>query len=162
MGMIGCYFQADASTLNKIVQEGCSAVCYDPANEPLLLEIDKAWHMIHYTLTGTVWETSPDDILSQLVLGGEIYIEEDMGYGPPRRLSPTTVRRLSEALRSWDRKTFRAHFNVKKMAADEVYPVLADEDEENAFEYTWEYFELLTAFFQDAGKKGCSVLVFIA
>ncbi len=162
MGMIGSYFCADANMLARLEREDCAEIFYDEANERLLLDVDKAWHIIHYVLNGTVWDIPEDQPLGQLVLGGEVFVDEDMGYGPPRLLGPETVRQMAEALEPWDKTAFRTRFHVKEMAEKEIYPICDDEDEETCFEYAWSYFELLSAFVRGAAEQGSSLLLFIS
>src|SRR4051812_40770621 len=59
------------------------------------LDIDKAWHAIHFLLTGTAWEGEPP--LDFLAIGGT-EIGEDLGYGPARGLVSSQVRELATAL----------------------------------------------------------------
>jgi len=48
------------------------------------LDIDKAWHSIHFLLTGAAWEADG------LIFGGTEIGEDgdDWGYGPPRGFRP--------------------------------------------------------------------------
>ena len=83
MSMIGYYLRADEDTVNKI-REGDTGILFGEENDRNLACIDKAWHAIHYIVTGCVWDIPDDNILGHLVLGGEPINDEDMGYGPAR------------------------------------------------------------------------------
>ena len=48
-------------------------------------DLDKAWHGIHFLLTGSAWETTPG--AGESVLGGDP-VGPDRGYGPARLLDP--------------------------------------------------------------------------
>ena len=158
MGMIGCYLRADDITVKKIQDGATIDISGDNEN---MLDIDKSWHAIHFTLTGDVWEADEENILSQLVLGGEPVNDDDMGYGPARLLKKNVVSRLADALESWDEAAFRKQFDIKGMIDNQVYPVMDDENEEDFFEYVWEYFELVKEFFRQAAKQGQNVISFI-
>lgn len=47
--------------------------------------MDKAWHGIHYLLTGTAWEGDPP--LNFLVTGGREVGTEEIGIGPDEGLA---------------------------------------------------------------------------
>src|SRR3712207_3831611 len=53
------------------------------------IDLDKAWHGIHFLLTGTAWEGQ--EPLCYLLVGGEYIGDEDVGYGPARVLRPHEV-----------------------------------------------------------------------
>ena len=50
------------------------------------LDLDKAWHGIHFLLTGSAWEG--EEPLCYLLAGGQEVGDEDVGYGPARVLRP--------------------------------------------------------------------------
>ena len=54
MGMIQYYLRADDAKVKEI-QEGDS-VFHSSSDDDKMLDIDKAWHAIHFTLTGEVWD----------------------------------------------------------------------------------------------------------
>lgn len=161
MSMTGIYYALDAPTLEKIRTQGAAPVLFDEGNPLPCVSVDKAWHAIHYTLTDHVWEVSDEDILSQLVLGGEPVNDEDMGYGPARLLTVETVDRLAEALESWDEPAFRAAFHPKEMAAHGVYPLIQEEDDEIFTQYVRENFAALRSFVQDAAAHHLALVTFI-
>ena len=138
-------------------------VFYAEESRPDLLDIDKTWHMIHYTLAGTEWETFDDEPLTLLILGGKPVNDEDMGYGPARLLPADTVRQIDRALEDIDEAAFRARFHVKDMIRDHVYPVRDEDaqDEAALFDYVWQYFVQLRAFYRSAAERGRCVFAFI-
>src|SRR5690349_11334743 len=50
------------------------------------LDLDKAWHGLHFLLTGTDWGGTPP--LNFIVAGGETIGDVDVGYGPARAFTP--------------------------------------------------------------------------
>src|SRR5690348_17381755 len=64
-----------------------------------VLELDKAWHGVHYLLCG---QAEPGEtILSQAVLGGTALGDDDegfSGYGPARYFTAAQVAELAQAL----------------------------------------------------------------
>src|ERR1700722_3238791 len=53
------------------------------------LDVDKAWHGLHFLLTGTAWEGAPP--LDFIVKGGRQIGDVDVGYGPARAFSSADV-----------------------------------------------------------------------
>lgn len=161
MGMICYYYQADDVTVHKLKKGESAGFLFEPENEYNLCCVDKAWHAIHYTLTGEIWEISEDNILGQLVLGGVPVNDEDMGYGPMRLLDKGIVSQIADALEKWDETAFREKFNLKDMAENGVYPIMDGEDEEQFLQYVWDNMDALKAFFNDAARKDQNILTFI-
>jgi Domain of unknown function (DUF1877) len=60
------------------------------------LSLDKAWHGLHYILTGEPEEAAGP--LAQAVLGGVEMGEDFAGYGPARALDPALVAGVARAL----------------------------------------------------------------
>ena len=60
------------------------------------VRLDKAWHGIHFVLTGSGWGGEPP--LNFMVSGGTEVGDEDMGYGPARAFTSAEVPRIHEAL----------------------------------------------------------------
>lgn len=161
MSMIGYYFPADDDMVQSMKAGGSGELMFGEAHQDELVSIDKAWHAIHYVLTGEVWEVPENNILAQLILGGEPVNDEDMGYGPARLIPKETVSRLSTAMDEWDMEKFRAKFDIKDMIENEIYPVMSDEDEEIFFQYVWENFDALKQFFKETAEKGLNMLTFL-
>lgn len=162
MGMTCYYFRTDEDTIQKI-REGNMEIIYEEENRDNLLDIDKSWHAIHFTLTGQAYGSEEDDILSNLVLGGKPVNGEDMGYGPARLLTKEETTQLSEALKEWDKTAFREKFHMTDMLENDIYPLMSGEDdEEDFFTYVWACFDAVKEFFQQAAEAKQCVLTFIA
>ncbi|MDE7479201.1 MAG: YfbM family protein [Lachnospiraceae bacterium] len=162
MGMTCYYLRANEETIQRIQEGSVGDIAFDEEGEQNLLDIDKAWHAIHFILTGCVYDVDEDDILSQLVLGGIPVSEEDMGYGPARLIGKETVAQLAEALKEWNEETFRENFDMKAMKDNDIYPMMSDEDDEMFYTYVWENFAEVKKYFQEAAEKGESIITFLA
>jgi hypothetical protein len=137
---------ADPSLLEDLVEEDT------PGQE--FLDLDKAWHGVHWLLTGSVDETTTPE--GQAVLGGT-EVGDDWGYGPPRLLRPDDVRRVAAALEAVTAADLRARFDPAAMTAADVYPFIWDE--EDVFEeYLAPSYETLRDFYSRAAARGDAVL----
>jgi hypothetical protein len=85
------------------------------------LSLDKAWHGVHYVLSGTV--EPGDSLLSQAVLGGTEIGEDFSGYGPARCFTVPQVADLAQALGApeTERET-EARYDPERMNELQIYP----------------------------------------
>lgn len=95
-----------------------------------LADLDKAWHGLHYLLTG-----SPDEgaaPLDFLLAGGTEIAGQDVGYGPARAFRPAEVRAIAAALERVSAEDVRGRYDPAAMMRADVYPGIwdrpADED----------------------------------
>ncbi len=88
-----------------------------PPNE--YVDADKAWHILHFLLTGTAWEGEAP--LNFIVRGGQEIGEEDVGYGPARALLPAAVVTLDAALEALPTAALAERYDPAQMAALEIY-----------------------------------------
>jgi hypothetical protein len=88
--------------------------------EGAAVDLDKAWHGIHYLLTKTAW--GGDAPLDFLAIGGESVGDEDVGYGPARAFRAAEVAAIAAAVRALSDDDLRARFDPADMAEQEVYP----------------------------------------
>jgi hypothetical protein len=123
--------------------------------------LDKAWHGIHYLLTGTAWEGDPP--LNFLVSGGQEVGEEDVGYGPARTLTPGETREIAGALAAVSDDQLRARFAPGEMMRLEIYPEIWDRDpaEDDTLGYLIAYVGQLRAILASVVARGHGLLVAI-
>jgi hypothetical protein len=100
MGMVACIAAVPVETLQRLRSgdESIEEYLYpdDGDSEPPdSIDLDKAWHGIHYLLTGTAEGGDGPEALA--ILGGEEF-GPDVGYGPARFLLPGDVKAVSDAL----------------------------------------------------------------
>lgn len=118
------------------------------------VDLDKAWHGLHWLLTGSSEDTS--DVVSQAILGGEP-IGEDHGYGPPRLLSAADVRGVAEHLRAIDLEALRARMDPVAMERADLYPGIWGE--EDLFDdFVAPAYEQLRSFYLAAAAADESVI----
>lgn len=161
MGMIGYFFRADDTLLEKI-RNGSTEIVFQEDWKDQLLDIDKTWHAIHFIVTGHKYDSDEGDVLGSLIFGDTPVNDEDLGYGPAMVVGNSKAAQIAKALEAWDKDKFRGKFHMEDLIKNDIYPVMEDEEEEQFFTYVWEYFVLLKEFYQQAASKGQHVLAFIA
>lgn len=162
MGMIGCYTKISEENVFKLQQaeENLQDFVFEDSNENSTINIDKAWHAIHFTLTGCPFGGDEDNIFSKLVLSGNILMEID-GEFPVMLITANDVKKLSKAMNSLEEQEFRKRFNINEMLENNIYPVMNDEGEDDFFEYVWANLIELKRFIQEASDDGQAVIFFI-
>jgi hypothetical protein len=124
-------------------------------------DLDKAWHGIHYLLTGTANEG--EGPISYLLTGGESVGGVDVGYGPARALSPAEVRDFQQALAGVTPEDLRARFNPVKMKALNIYPDIWDRDptEDDSLGYCLDYFKVLRSFIDETVARKQALVIYL-
>jgi hypothetical protein len=125
------------------------------------IDLDKAWHGIHYLLTGSAWEGA--EPLCYLVSGGETIGDVDVGYGPARALTSKQVVDFDAALSTITADELRRRFNPQAMSKAEIYPDIWERDpqEDDALAYLIEYFEDLKSFVEKTRAAGKGMIIYL-
>lgn len=132
----------------------------NPWNEPqegTVLELEKNWHVIHYVLSRSAWETPLPQ--GYLLSGAEIG-DIDVGYGPARLLEPNQVKEFLDYLKTLTLESFAAGVSSADLDENEIYGAYPDwgvEDINNL----WEYIEELKPFLSEAVRNEECVIMYI-
>lgn len=123
------------------------------------LEIDKAWHGIHFLLTGTAWESSLP--LGFIVAGG-VEVGDDLGYGPARALRSEDVLKIETALEPLKTEELRQRFDADRMTELEIYPFGWSQDPDGELEYLLEFYTEMRAFVRRTAERRHGLLVYLS
>jgi hypothetical protein len=125
-----------------------------PSTPRATLDVDKAWHGLHYVLTGSAWDA--DGVLGQIVLGGTEIGEDELGYGPARYLTSEEVDLSSAALAEVAASADPlARFDPELMTSMSIYPGVWEADDR---EWLDDAFRRLAEFYAQAAAGGSAVL----
>ena len=160
MGIIGYLTPMDAAAVRQLrawaagFNHGA-----DTTNQQKSADLDKAWHLLHFTLCG---EVEPNDqILSQAILGGE-EIGEDVGVGPLRLIAPDTVRLIAVELQEITVQQFITLMHSRDWtAADDIYGVRVGDDIEEFVPYVAEKYADMRHVYLDTAKRGDAMLAYL-
>jgi hypothetical protein len=120
------------------------------------LAIDKAWHGLHFLLTGDAESTAGEP--GPAVIGGT-EIGADEGYGPARYFEPAEVAALAAALnREGVENEIAARYDPARMTELSIYPGGWEDDEEDEREWLLDAFREVRAFYRDAAADGAAVV----
>lgn len=157
---MGMYCQLRAVTPDDI-RQGLQPLVdlLDRPSSPTV-SLEKAWHGLHYLLTGTAWEGEAP--LNFIVLGGEPIGEDDFGMGPARLLAPEQVQELDAALWPVTDEQLWGRFDKDRLHAEEIYPGIWDEPEADLREEYLMYFHELKTFVRQAAGNGCGLVIVLS
>jgi hypothetical protein len=126
-------------------------------------DVDKAWHCLHFLLTGSAWEGEPP--LNFIATGGREVGDEDVGYGPARGFSSAEVRGIATALEAIDRKDLVGRFDARQMNELQVYPSgwqEVDPSSEESFGYFSGAFDRVRELVRRGSGEGRGLLVWLS
>ncbi|MDO7885177.1 YfbM family protein [Hymenobacter cheonanensis] len=171
MGMTCELRQLSPAYAQKLLQNPDEVLqYYDDASEGELpeeaqgedLDLDKAWHGLHYILTGTAG--GGESPWNSLLLGGEQVGDEqehDVGYGPARILLPPHVVAFSQALGQLSPAEVSRRFNPVEMTKLDIYPGIWDREDEALDDWMQDSLAELQSFLQRAVAQQQAVIVAI-
>ena len=127
--------------------------------EGIATDLDKAWHGIHYLLTGTA--DAGETPWSFLISGGAHVGDIDVGYGPARVFTSVETQSIAEALARVGEDELRSRFNPDDMTSKEIYPEIWHRGlpEDDPLGYLVEYYRLLRGFLQQAIDARVGIVV---
>ena len=130
------------------------------ADEGADVDLDKAWHGIHYVLTGSADAgAAPLDFLLE---GGRYVGDEDVGYGPAWAFTSAETKNIAAALSAVTDDQIAARYNPRAMAAAGVYPEKVwdrGETSDEPFQYLTECLTILRATVAEAVARGHGLLL---
>lgn len=161
MSMICCLREANDSVIARLLQEPeqIHGFLEEELDE---IDLEKAWHGIHFLLTGSQWEGK--EPLCYLVAGGKTIGDIDVGYGPARALTSKQVASFNIALSGISSDNLRQRYDPQALKKAEIYPEIWDNDpaEDDALGYLVEMFEDLKAFVEKTSEQKKGMVVYIA
>jgi hypothetical protein len=164
MGMVACIAAVPVETLQRLRggDESIEEYLYpdDGDSEPPdSIDLDKAWHGIHYLLTGTAEGGDGPEALA--ILGGEEF-GPDVGYGPARFLLPGDVKAVSDALARLTPENLAERFNPQDMSEKDIYlSPMWERDGAEALDYALEHYQKLPVLYRDAAQRGDAVILWL-
>ncbi len=126
------------------------------------IDLDRAWHGLHYLLTGSARETAGP---RGYILGGHHIGEVCVGYGPARALTSGEVAIFDDLLQCISREDLEKRFNPEALMRDEIYPETWERaltGEEDLLAYLVDRFDQLKQFVAGAHRDGVGVITYLA
>lgn len=159
MGMSGNYIAVEEAVLNEVLQGKTDILDID-LTASNCLDIDKTWQAILFLLCDEIADGEPP--LGYVVpLRGENLIGDcGMDYGA-FYLTANQVAEALVAIKPYTREQLLAQFDWSSFIEHDIYPVMADEDETQFFDYVYSNFEALKQFFINVQAEKKSVIFYI-
>ncbi len=122
-------------------------------------DLDKLWQGIHYCLNKTAYEAEPP--MDFITVGGEVAGDIEVGYGPARLFSASSVNIIHERLSNISEKDIAANYNPKEMEQLDIYPNIWEREDDEGLEYITEYFGNLKTFIANCAKNEVGMAIFL-
>lgn len=156
MGMVSTWWTATDEQIDELAD--------DPSgiNEVLrswdAFDLDKAWHGLHFLLTGTAEEV--DGPAGFIIAGGDYLSHPDDDYLIVRTLNSEEVRAFDEVLSANPPERLVERFAPAALKAADVYPDIWDEGED-ALEYLMGEYEILRKGVREARERGVGLITYV-
>lgn len=122
------------------------------------LDLDKAWHGIHYLLSGQAFEA--EGPAGYLMMGGISLGEIHRDYGPARALNPQEIQALYGVMSQLSEEELKTRYRPEAM--EEIYPGWWDPElDSEDFLYLLHYYSRLKVFLEDLVLQHKGAVVFI-
>ncbi|MBZ9648916.1 YfbM family protein [Sphingobium sp. 3R8] len=123
-------------------------------------DLDKAWHLVHYLLTGKTGRV--EGPLGLIADDLHPLADLDLGLGKPNVISVDATKAFAEAAQSISDEVFLARFIPEQMPTDELYmgDVVARGDHDDMKEYSLENFHFLRDFAVAAARNGEAIITY--
>jgi hypothetical protein len=153
------YIDALEPELKKEALKRVKKIFRKNANYDNVLALDKAWHGIHFLLSGEVWRG--ESLMASVLMGGTEIGDESVntGYGVPRYHTPGEVGKISENLPSLEE--LEKSYEPEKMTAADIYAFNAGDAAEEWI-YLSRFYRQMFDYFRGAAKRGNAMLLFAA
>lgn len=163
MGIAAFFTSIPQQTLQSLLEDPEKVVelLYpdDDEDPPNSMDVDKAWHGLHYLLTGEA-EGSDEPLALAILEGTEIGPELD--FGPARYLTADEVKAVAQALAALTPEALAQRYNPRDMQEKQIYPQIWERDDPNDVEYLLDFFPTLQQFYADAAMRGDAVIHWMA
>ena len=166
MGMTGAVYAVPTDRMDALRRDPAREIESIRTDDEVVLPnvgLEKSWAGLHYLLTGSPGFGDADGVASQplafLVEGGES-VADDAGYGG-RLFTPGETKAIDAALSAVSDDRLWSRYDPAAMEAQEVYPMIWDEPEDDLREEYQSYFHELKRVVGIAAQQDMGLLVLI-
>ena len=132
---------------------------WQPSEEPIEFDVDKAWQGIHFLLTGS--DSGGEGPLAFILHGGR-EINEDLGYGAPHGFTSAEVKEIDAALRKVDEKALYEKADPAEFTKNDIYPEIWDtEDKEDSIGYVTDNLRDLKKFISETAQANRALIAYL-
>ena len=141
MGMVIVLRRASPADIKRLIANPSDweAFAYEEGDqEKDIVDFDKAWHALHFMLTGVPYNT--DSPLGIIANDGDTYGTDENGFGGFTVVSPAQMRAFDDALQQIDDATLASRYDSAAMIEQDIYiaDAFAEDTREEALEYIFQ------------------------
>ena len=166
MSMTGFFAAVDPDKLDELRDDPDAAFEFmadarDEGDEERTVDLDKAWHAIHFLLNDSAYEgegTAALVIFGAETIGGAVE-EEDASEMIVRYVTASQVEDIAALLSAISVEELAERYDPDTFEQAEIYPTgIWEEERQEAFDYVAGYYEQLVEFYEAAAERGDAVL----
>jgi hypothetical protein len=164
MSMIGNLLRVTNAELEEYLKDSSlleDRIYNGQAEDPNLIDIDKAWEGIVFLLTGQCLAEANHPLVAVLFSGQLVNSDQDLGYGPAHYLRPDQVADLNNQIATITVAELKQRYDAEKMMDLGVYPQIWEEDGE-AIDYLADYFTSVQQFYNNAARNQEAIITFVS
>jgi len=160
MGMICCIHAAPNDALGRFNGNPDELSDFFEEYEDTI-DLDKAWHAIHFLLTGSASEAKFP--LGFIIGGGEAIEDSDSGYDAARFFNKREVSVIADRLAAIPKGTLLARYDGQALANADIYPSIWARSAEQAenLDYIGENYSALQSYLAGLAARDAAMIVSI-
>ncbi len=159
MGMIGYLKRIDRQRLAALIEGKEDLYAYIHEEEGGELDLDKAWHGLHYLLCKDPF--GGEGPLFEALMGGRPLNEHEEEDIIVRYLTPEQVQEVAEALAGTEPQQLVDNFDPDDMNDAPVYPA-SDWNDEGELDYLMGYYQPMRDHYRAAAEAGEGMLIYVS
>ncbi len=130
----------------------------DPVAESEIFELNQAWHILHYLLSGSDAE---GDWPSTFIMFGGQEIGQDLGYGPARLLTKELLDDVAKFLNTQSQQSLDTAYVTQNIEQAKIYWQVASEpaDRKRQIEELWDIVQSMRSFIELTVQSHGSILI---
>ncbi len=160
MGMICCIHAAPNDALGRFNGNPDELFDFFEESEDTI-ELDKAWHAIHFLLTGSACEAKFP--LGFIIGGGAVIEDSDSSYEAARFFTKREVSVIADCLAAIPKDTLLARYDGQAMENADIYPSIWARSAEQAenINYIGENYSPLQSYLAALAARDAAMIVSI-
>ncbi|KMZ40970.1 MULTISPECIES: YfbM family protein [Bacillales] len=158
MGMCGNYMIANDEMIDSWIA-GTIDLYEVELKEEDMLDIDKTWQAIPYTLCGELMDGEPPFCYVVPLLTDQAV---EFGEFGAFYLHSEQVKAAYAAIANMSESALKEKYHFPTLVENDVYPLHEGDDAEGFFAYMWHHFQSLQAFFKRAAEQEKGLIFYIS
>ena len=135
---------------------------FDHPSDPIAATVERAEASAPFSSRAARTQDEGTEPATYILSGGEEIGDVDVGCSVARAIHSPGVQQFADFLSAFSREDLLQRYEPRRMLELNIYPRLwKEERQEEAFEYLWEYFQILRDFVAEAARRRSGMIVYV-